>query len=126
VRLGPRPFATTKIAVVSVYDTVPEREMAPCCTVNVVVVIVLGSIGVLKVAVIILTAATLAEPVAPFVLLSGSFIPPFAGDVRITVGVVQTLTIPGTSFLQPAIKTMKSNATVNPAESGMPRNPRIV
>jgi hypothetical protein len=63
--LGPRPFAI-KTAVVSAseYDTVPEIGVVPCCTVKVVVVIDFGSIGVLKVALIILTAAALTDPVA--------------------------------------------------------------
>jgi hypothetical protein len=84
---------------------------------------VLGSIGVLKVAVMSLTAATLETP---FVLFSGSLVPPFVGVVRITVGALQTLTIPGTSFLQPAITTMKNKAAVNPAVIGAPKNPRTV
>jgi hypothetical protein len=48
--------------------------------------------------------------------------------VRITVGAVDAVqfTIPGVSSLQPPIKTTKSKAAVSPAESGTPRNPRII
>jgi hypothetical protein len=129
--LGPRPPVTKKSAVVSdsEYDTVPEIGVAPCRTVNVVVVIEFGFIGVLKVAVIILSAAIFAKPVALLVLYRDTLPTPSAGDVRITVGAMVTLqgvTIPGSSSLQPLIKTTKSKAAVSPAESGTPRNPRIV
>jgi hypothetical protein len=83
------------------------------------VVIEFVFIGVLKVAVINLTALTLADGVtlfflkdeAPFLTaalcadtlaafapLKATFVPPLAGDVRITVGVTQTFTIPWFSF----------------------------
>jgi hypothetical protein len=110
---------------VSEYDTVPEIAVAPCCTVNVVAVIEFGSIGVLNVAEIILSATTLAGPAALLVLLRDTPPIPLAGDVRITVGAIQTFTIPGVSSLQPPIKTT-SKAAVSTAESGTPRNPRIV
>lgn len=126
VRFGCRPFGTTKSAVVSEYDTVPEIGVAPCCTVNVVVVIEFGSIGVLKVAKITFTAVTLAKPVAPLVLERGSFVAPLTGDVRITVGVIQTFTIPGDSSLQPPIKMTKSKAALSPAENKTPRDPQII
>ena len=126
MRFGSRPFGTTKSAVVSEYDTVPEIEVAPCCTVNVVAVIDVGSIGVLNVAVITFTAVTLAKLVAPLVLERGSFVTPLAGEVRITVGVIQTFTIPGDSSLQPPIKTTRSKAAVSPAKIGTLRNPRII
>jgi hypothetical protein len=117
--------------VVSVdeYETVPVRSVDPCLTINVVALIELGSIGVLKVALIALSAAILAKPVAPLALNKFSFVPPLTGDVRITVGAMVTLqgvTIPGSSSLQPLIKTMNSKATVSVAEIGTLKNPRIV
>jgi hypothetical protein len=132
---------------VSEYDTIPEIIVAPCCTVNVDVVIVLRSIGVLKVAVInfiavaladpaaalvlkiaamLLIAATPSDPVVMFVFSKGTFVPPLTGDVRITVGVIQRVTIPGSSALQPPQKTTKSKAAVNPADSVTPENPRNI
>jgi hypothetical protein len=111
---------------VSEYETVPEIRVAPCCTINVVVVIEFGSIGVLNVAVIILTPATLVPDVAALVLLRLTSVPPLTGDVRITVGVIQTFTIPGVSSLQPPIKMTKSKAAVSPAESETLTDSRII
>jgi hypothetical protein len=73
-----------------------------------------------------LTAATLADRVVPLALFRGTFVPPLTGDVRITVGAIQTFTIPGVSSLQPPITTTKSKAAVSPAESWTPRKPRII
>ena len=68
MRFGSRPFGTIKSAVVSVYDTTPKIGVVPCRTRNDDVVIEFGSIGVLKVAEITLTAAMLADPAVPLVL----------------------------------------------------------
>jgi hypothetical protein len=114
-----------KTAVVSEYDTVPEMGVVPCRTVNVAALIVLPSIGVLKVAVMTLTAATLTEPEVLLVLLRGTLPAPLTGDVRITVGEGHTFTIPATSSLQPLIETTNSKAAVNPIEIGTPKNFRI-
>jgi hypothetical protein len=94
-----------------------------------------------------LTPAVLADPAAPLVLKitarpliaaapsdlavmlafsKGTFVPLSGGDVRITVGVTQGVTIPGSSALQPPQKTTKTKTAVNPAESVMPRDPRII
>jgi hypothetical protein len=130
VRLGTR-LDVSKRAVVSEYeyDTVPEIGVVPCRTVKVVVFIDFGSIGVLKVAVITLTAATLANPVVPLVLLRDK-LPLLMGDVLVTLGTmgaIQAFTIPGSSSLHPAIKTTKSKAAVSTTtESDMPRNPPVV
>ena len=59
-------------AVEPLYVTVPKTVVAPCLTVNVVALIVNGSIDMLKVAVTILLSAT---PVALF-----------TGSVEITTG----------------------------------------
>jgi hypothetical protein len=126
VRLGPKLFGITKSAVVSEYDTVPVIKVLPCCTVNDVVVIDFGSIGVLKVAVMIFTAATIFTLVAPLVLLRDSFVAPLAGDVRITVGSIQTFTMPGVSFLQPSIKTTRSDNAIIPAKNMTLINPRVI
>jgi hypothetical protein len=132
---------------VSEYITAPKTGVVPSHTLNVDAVIEFGSIGVLKVAKISFTVETLVDPAVPLVLASvdvfltvaaiadslallillrGTFAPPLAGDVRITVGATQTFTIPVTSSLQPPRKTTKSKAAVSPAESEMPRNPRII
>jgi hypothetical protein len=132
-----------------VYDTPPKIGVVPCHTVNVAVEIEFGSIGVLKVAEITLTAATLADFAIPLflevadilltvaaiadslallILLRASFVTPLAGDVRITVGAVaagQTFTIPGPSSLQPTIKMTRSKAAANPAKSEKPKDTRI-
>jgi len=138
---------TTNRAVVSEYDTVPDIRVLLCCTTNVDVLIVRGSIGLLKVAVIIFTAETFVVPAVPLIfnfvaflfkavgvdipalpliLKRGSLAPPFTGVVRITVGAMQTLTIPGVSSRQPLIKTTKSMAVINPAESEAPRILRFI
>jgi len=145
-----------------VYDTTPIIGVEPCRTRKDDAVIEFGSIGVLNVAEITLTAATLAEPAVPLVLevaavflnaaellvlevvgiiltaaamapplglivvLNGSFVTPLAGDVRITVGAIQTFKIPGPSSLQPTIKMTRSKAVVSPAESEIPRDLRII
>ena len=62
VRFGSKPFGTTKTAVVSVYETTPKIGELPCRTINDEAVIEFGSIGVLNVAEITLTVATLADP----------------------------------------------------------------
>jgi hypothetical protein len=69
---------------------------------------------------IVLTAAMIANPLVPFVVLRGSLVVPFGGDVRITVGATQTFTIPGSSSLHPIIKMTRSKAAVSPAESETP------
>jgi hypothetical protein len=51
-----------------VYDTTPKIGVLPCRTINDDVVIEFGSIGVLKVAEITLTAAMLADPAVPLAL----------------------------------------------------------
>jgi hypothetical protein len=71
---------------------------------------------------IVLTAAMIANPLVPFVVLRGSFDVPFGGDVRITVGATQTFTIPGSSSLHPTIKMTRSKAVISPAESETPRD----
>ncbi len=62
--------------------------------------IVAGLIGVLKVAEITLTDVMPAA-MAAAVLLKGSFAPPSEGDVLVTVGGIQTLTIPASSLAHP-------------------------
>jgi hypothetical protein len=76
-----------------------------------------------------LTAAAIIGPLVPLVVLivlRGSFVTPLAGDVRITVGAIQTFKIPGPSSLQPTIKMTRSKAVVSPAESETPRDLRII
>jgi hypothetical protein len=132
---------------VSEYNTDPKTGVLPCHKLNVTAVIVFGSIGVLKVAEIILTvetlaglvtpldldivgiiltAAAIADSVALLILLRDTFVPPLPGDVRITVGAIQTFTIPGPSSLQPTIKMPRSKAVVSTAESETPRDLRII
>jgi len=81
---------------------------------------------VVEVVGIILTAAVIAPPFGFNVVLNGSFVTPLAGEVRITVGAIQTFKIPGPSSLQPTIKMTRSKAVVSPAESETPRELRII
>jgi hypothetical protein len=74
-------------------------------------VIDFGSIGVLKVAEIVFIASILTRPAGPLTLLRGSFVAPLAGEVRVTLGTIHALTIPGASCLQPPINTAQSKAT---------------
>ncbi len=62
----------------------------------------------------------------PLVLYRDTFVPPLAGDVRITVGAIQTFTIPATSSLQPTIKIARSKAAVSPVKNEKPKDLRMI
>jgi hypothetical protein len=78
---GKRLLVGLKVAVVELWEvTAPGTGVIPCFKVNVVVVIVKGSIGSLKVAVMFALTATPTSPAA--------------GIVEITVGAVVSPVVP--------------------------------
>jgi hypothetical protein len=99
VVFGARLLAGAKVAVVPVYDTVPDTNNVPCIKVKEQVVMVEGSIASLKVAVIF--------------WLKGTLVALFTGFVELTAGVEVTIgeVIP-ILCSQPAM-TMASSSGIN-------------
>jgi hypothetical protein len=109
-----RRLAGLNVAVVPEYVTDPVTAEAPCVSVKVVFVMVVGSMGALKVAVTLVSFDT--------------FVAAFAGAVAVTVGEPETLPPPFPLFLleQPATATVNRRMEAAASAVLMARHPSDV
>jgi hypothetical protein len=87
-----------------VYDTTPKIGLVPCRTINDDVVIEFGSIGVLNVAEITLTVATLADPLVLLVFeVATNFLSAAALPILDVVGIILTAVMIADPLVPPVV-----------------------